>query len=89
MRLLGEFSVVDSGLTTVVSKEFFFRLPEEKVNRLTLGVGLENSQFDIWIKMNKLTNIEDQTAHYYNLPYFSDDYMLAEEALFGEMKWKF
>lgn len=89
MRLLGEMAVIDSGLTTIISKEFFFRVPEEKANQLTFGVGYQNDKNDLWIKMNKILNIDDQTAHYYNLPYFMGDYMLSEESVSMEYMWKF
>ena len=89
LRLMGEFALTDSRQTTILSKEFFYRVPSEKTGRFTGGMGYIHDDYNIWIKFNSILNVDDQSAHFYNLPYFSEDYQMSKDSLFVEYMWKY
>ncbi len=84
----GEFAIFKYGETTIVSKEFFYRIEKDNLFRTSLGGGIFMGELEFWARFHQFQNYDDELAVYYQSPSFVPDYTLSKRSLFLELLWK-
>ena len=88
LKFLTEYAFFDFGITSIVSKEFNFHIQELDIGRITLGIGYLRHKYELWLKFFQFSDIDDNTAIYYQAPHFTPDYLLSKRSMFLEFIWK-
>ncbi|MBT4760215.1 MAG: hypothetical protein HOO06_00835 [Bdellovibrionaceae bacterium] len=89
LKLKGEYTLYQLGRTAIASDDFGYGYNSLSVGIAKLSVGIPLPKMTLWITYQKLDNISDETAFMYQAPHFSRDYLLAKEAAFANLTWRF
>lgn len=73
----------------ILSKDFSLVLDDSEVVRLGVGGGYLYQKYEIWLKIFRYTQPEDEIAHMYQATSFAPDYLLAKESMQLEVIWNF
>lgn len=84
----GELARFQYGETTIVSREFFYRIEKNTLYRASLGAGIFMGDLELWGRIHQFKNPDDDLAIYYQSPSFVPDYTLSQRSLFLELVWK-
>jgi|GEM_PF-4973939 len=90
IKLQGSVTFYQAGNTAIGSNEFGLGLDASQFTIYTVGVGYQfTPKMLMWLRANQVDGIEDETAHYYQVPQLYPDFMLAKNSFFLEAQWTF
>ncbi|HAZ13822.1 MAG: hypothetical protein A2X86_14495 [Bdellovibrionales bacterium GWA2_49_15] len=84
----GELARFLFGETTIVSKEFYYRVEKNTLYRTGLGAGAFMGDLELWGRFYQFKTPDDELAIYYQAPSFVPDYTLSKRSVFVELIWK-
>lgn len=89
VKLWGALTFYRVGNTAIASKDFAIGIEESMFTIFSVGVGIPAFGGEVWVKLNRLEGVNDDVAHYYQVPQVYPDFLLAKESAFLEMRWNF
>lgn len=86
---MAEITNINLGITSIVSKEFSYKIKSDNVVRATLGGGIGIGSLELWLKYQRMLDIEDEISYLYQATYISPDYIMSKDTVFAELIWNF
>lgn len=73
--------------TVIASNDFAADLGGGTVFRPLAGAGVALGALEVWAKYALVTGVDDSVEHFYRAPHYVNDYLMARQTAFVEVKW--
>lgn len=89
IKLWGAFTYYSVGDTAIASDGFGLGIKADPFYIFSVGAGFSLGSTHFWVKAHQITDIEDEVAHFYQVPQIYPDFLMAKQTASLEVQWQF